>query len=990
MKKRKIFNTVCYVLLALSFIVFSLKADASTDIINGIRYSAEIGSKCGKAVHITTCAGQGAKALCKYDMIDNVAQSGTVYRGQLTIDQNEALKACNIDYYSESATKYRVTFTPSGNDNVRCGGKFSNKADAYCYNVFDTNSEQYIDFSNDLGSINDTLDSYGRPLYGWTTVLNYDNPDNPVPYCTENTIISKNDPSVRITGNMDFYGCYTRIVATKGGIATRYSIANCDSDLTPVTLGVTECFLQLVNGEEEEYCYYQSSDPSGFSTINSSYLKVDWDDAVKACNKKNTSENGGTYYVKLGAPASMSLACGAKLKITTCEGDNCRFTKVDGKSIAGEGTINKNYITTDKKEAEATCKTYSDGNVGSDNPSIDEEQQELQSCDNEVHKNVKDDYSFKVCYDRKLSSDEVEDMIYEKLVTCKRGYAIDTTKTTSSKPACNSENCTRTYTVTCTKFNRVKPTLDVTSGIVGANGIGTIRIKAQATEAEVTAYYVSEQYIVPTSRSEWKTLHSNEFTIDSTPGVKYIWVMDSNGTISNAYRGTVIDTVNMNNTVKQLQLYDNRGKLTSPSRVAYDYNGITSSNYVRLSNNLANDSNALADAFNPFDNEYELEVSGPTVTVYATLTSSDAKYVEGYEPRTVNLQYGMNTVLIKIQDKEGKVRTYTILVNRTDDRTSDNTLNSLAVGIGDLKFNANVTNYNVTIPVDTKEVAVSAKLNSDVASFVSGYEPGVVQITGDTTTKLVKVKSQTGSTRTYVINFIKKGTDIIEDETLQLFDLNIPNVYIPFEESITNYSLSVDYETDRIDLLASTKIDSSKFFVKVKDKNSDKYEIVSNKGITLDVGENYIEIEVRNAKDEKAYYRFTIIRKEFGLDVSSDKTLKELNVLGYNIGFTPEKKDYKVKIKTEKSLVITAVPANNRAEVFILGNDNLTGFSTVRVKVVAENGEYETYSIDIGKDAFNKEIEFLAIIAGAVIILLSSCIIIIKKKVKSRRDYYRE
>ena len=55
-----------------------------------------------------------------------------------------------------------------------------------------------------------------------------------------------------------------------------------------------------------------------------------------------------------------------------------------------------------------------------------------------------------------------------------------------------------------------------------------------------------------------------------------------------------------------------------------------------------------------------------------------------------------------------------------------------------------------------------------------------------------------------------------------------------------------------------------------------------------------------------------------------------------------------------------------------------------------ENGEYETYSIDIKKDAFNKTIEIASIIAGVVIILVSSGIIIVKKKSKANREYFEE
>ena len=76
--------------------------------------------------------------------------------------------------------------------------------------------------------------------------------------------------------------------------------------------------------------------------------------------------------------------------------------------------------------------------------------------------------------------------------------------------------------------------------------------------------------------------------------------------------------------------------------------------------------------------------------------------------------------------------------------------------------------------------------------------------------------------------------------------------------------------------------------------------------------------------------------------------------------------------------------------MFIRGNEELTGFSTVRVKVVAENGKFETYSIDIKKDAFNKSIEIASIVACVVIIIVSSCIIVIKKKQRANREYIEE
>ena len=202
--------------------------------------------------------------------------------------------------------------------------------------------------------------------------------------------------------------------------------------------------------------------------------------------------------------------------------------------------------------------------------------------------------------------------------------------------------------------------------------------------------------------------------------------------------------------------------------------------------------------------------------------------------------------------------------------------------------------------------------------------------------------------------------------------------------------MSVDYETESIDINPVLNDENGYYEIYIKNNKIEDYIVTSNSGIGLEVGENFIEIKVVNSEGISSFYKLTVIRKEFGLGISDDTTLKDLKVLGHNINFKPQKKEYTVRIKQEKSLVITAVPTSNRAEVFIRGNDELTGFSTVRVKVVAENGEFDTYSIDIKKDAFNKPIEIASIVLGAVIILGSSCIIVMRKKNRARKEYFEE
>ena len=221
-------------------------------------------------------------------------------------------------------------------------------------------------------------------------------------------------------------------------------------------------------------------------------------------------------------------------------------------------------------------------------------------------------------------------------------------------------------------------------------------------------------------------------------------------------------------------------------------------------------------------------------------------------------------------------------------------------------------------------------------------------------------------------------------------DFKISDGYVPFESEIANYSLSVGYDVSLIDINFGINGEST-YEIRYKNKDDGTWiKTEETTGIKLDVGENYLEIKIRSKDGEEATYRFTIIRKEYGLEVDNDTSLKELKILNHKFNFNPKQKEYKVKIKKEKSLIITAVPTSNRAEVVILGNNELTAFSTVRLKVIAENGEYTVYSIDIKKDIFNKTLEIGSIVVGMLIIICSMIIIMNKRKRRERREYLDE
>ena len=293
---------------------------------------------------------------------------------------------------------------------------------------------------------------------------------------------------------------------------------------------------------------------------------------------------------------------------------------------------------------------------------------------------------------------------------------------------------------------------------------------------------------------------------------------------------------------------------------------------------------------------------------------------------------------------------------------------------GKINFDPYTSEYEVVIPKNTKEVKINATLDSAKAKFVSGYTPGKVKIESDETSKVIKVISEAGIVRSYVITFVRSGAKIDTSikTSVYLSSLSMPGTGLEFDKKSISYTVTVPYEVEELPVNAYAE-----------SKNA-SVEIRGN--YNFKVGTNAIEITVTNGSKVKIYTIY-VIRKQDGLEVTDDAHLSTLSVKGYNIGFKSDIFDYAVKIRREKSLIITATPLSNRSEVYMYGNNDLTGFSTVRVKVIAENGNTSLYSIDIEKDAFNERLEKILSISAIGVAVIGSAIILIKKKNRKRKEY---
>jgi hypothetical protein len=579
----------------------------------------------------------------------------------------------------------------------------------------------------------------------------------------------------------------------------------------------------------------------------------------------------------------------------------------------------------------------------------------------------------------------IDSVSSDSLVECATGYKKEVINNDSSD--CNAKKdkmyCSMKYTYKCSKG--YAPSVAIGGSTASSTtGLGTLSVQGTDNGGGVKGYYVS-QGSAPTKDSQyWTAFDSNDgknYTStlnDKDVGTWFAWAISNDDNISYPASATIFSS-DSTTTLKTMDVKDADGNIVLPEAASGNTTGykeqVVESGYVRLSNRLKNDS-VLA-SFDPFSTGYFINTTSNKIAVYATLTSTDSAYVEGYEPRTVDLNYGRNVILIKIKNSKNHIRTYSIIVTRTDDRNNDNTLSTLTVSKGTIDFDPFTSNYNIEVPKNTDEVTINGTLSQTSSTFDQDYAPRKVELKNKVTSAVLKVRSQSGSIRSYVLTFIKSGSDTTETykSSTNLSSLTLPGSTFIFSQDVMNYSMTVGYDVESLPVYAFSVSPNATVQIEGNDY--------------FNVGPNTITITVTNGSKSKVY-SVNIIRKEDGLGVSSDTTLSSLTVKGYTIDFKSNVTDYVLKIKHEKTLVITATPNSNRSDVYMYGNNDLTGFSMIRIKVIAEDGETKIYSLDIQKDAYNKTLEITVAIIGGLIILGAAIIIIVRKKKKKMKDYLRE
>ena len=330
-------------------------------------------------------------------------------------------------------------------------------------------------------------------------------------------------------------------------------------------------------------------------------------------------------------------------------------------------------------------------------------------------------------------------------------------------------------------------------------------------------------------------------------------------------------------------------------------------------------------------------INGSSIDITATLESSYAKLSGDVGKK--NLNFGLNTFKITVTSEAGVNRIYTLNIYRNDNRDKTNTLSSLEIENYKIlpDFNKNTVNYTLTVKKDVTSVKINATLDSDKSSFNKGYGPRTVNLTYGVNTILIKVTSESKSTKTYTIKVTREDD---RSSNNYLKSLNVSSGDFEFNKKTQNYSFTVQNEVTSIKVFAVAEDEKSK--------------VSGAQTYNLKEGLNKINIVVTAENKQTRTYTLQVTRIVKNINKEVNNKLKSLEISNYQINFDPETTIYNLTIENESSLDIIPNVQDSTSSVVVNGNENLKDGSVIKLIVTAVDGSTKEYIINISK---NEEIK---------------------------------
>lgn len=296
-----------------------------------------------------------------------------------------------------------------------------------------------------------------------------------------------------------------------------------------------------------------------------------------------------------------------------------------------------------------------------------------------------------------------------------------------------------------------------------------------------------------------------------------------------------------------------------------------------------------------------------------------------------SLVSGTNTFTIGVTAEDGSTNTYTISIVR--EKGSDATLKSLDVLEGSLspEFKSDQEVYDIEVSAGVDSLTLNPVLNDSNAKYrVTGngnFKTGknVVYIT---------VTAEDGTTKTYVINVMKKAND---NNYLSSLELDQYDLSTEFNKEMENYYIDLDRSITQIEVSATPEDSKAK---------------VSNTGIyNLKVGYNQIDVLVTSQSGLVRTYTLHIT-----VNANSNSNLLSLttsSIVSYIPNFKANITEYTLEVPhDEDKITVLGVSEDQYASVSGNGTYHLNiGDNVISIVVTAENKFTTTYHLNVHRKA---------------------------------------
>ena len=335
----------------------------------------------------------------------------------------------------------------------------------------------------------------------------------------------------------------------------------------------------------------------------------------------------------------------------------------------------------------------------------------------------------------------------------------------------------------------------------------------------------------------------------------------------------------------------------------------------------------LSPAFDPNVNEYTVTVPPDTKSINISATGSySGAIVSGAGTRT--LSQPEHTFTLTVRGIENTTSTYTLRVIRA---ATDVSLKSLSVSGAVLSpaFSPSVYLYTASVPAGVSSVEILAEADD---AEVKGA--GTKSLNVGENTFEITVTGSDGSSKIYTLKITMQGSD-----NAALAYLGAGNYALSpsFSPETLNYSVTVTSNTESVVINASAAHPGA--------------TVTGTGAKPLVVGDNIFYIKVTAENGTERVYTLIVSRQERET-LSGDATLSSLMTDKGTItpAFSPSIFEYSISTDAD-AITIYAVSNHHGATVEGTGEQRLgTGSNTFDIKVTAEDGTVQIYSLTVTRD----------------------------------------